>query len=268
MTPSVTVRRAYADDVWWTGDLWAGGGRRLGADIARPGARCVVAQVPGHPAPVAVGVVLTVDVVATVLGVHVSPGHRSRGIGGRVLDELLVEAARAGARRATAELPRGDAGAAAYVASRGFVVRRRWLRGPVATLQSLPPAPDGVVVRTTRDSLGMGDDAVAPHRREVRLPVGATSADLVQRLGPPAGLDSGSTWVARLLDGDGDGTDPDDRGRSGRAVAVLPPAGAPVVLDDRPLPRSCRVHLEHLPGRDPAEVVAALADPRASVRRR
>jgi mycothiol synthase len=127
------------------------------------------------------------------LAVH--PDQRRRGLGGRLLDEVLVADP---AARVWAHGP--HPAAAPLAASRGLVVvRELWLMtAPPPSAAPMPEVPDDVVV-TTFDAARDGDDwlavnarAFASHPEQGRM----TRADLDARIAEPW-FDGSGFWLAR-----------------------------------------------------------------------
>lgn len=138
-----------------------------------------------------------IDRGSAELAVH--PDHRRRGLGTRLLDEVLAGAPDA---RVWAHGP--HAGAAPLAASRGLVVvRELWLmvggaESLAAAAGSPPAVPDGVIV-TTFDADRDGDDwvavnarAFAHHPEQGRM----TRSDLDARTAEPW-FDPEGFWLAR-----------------------------------------------------------------------
>lgn len=127
------------------------------------------------------------------LAVH--PDHRRRGLGGRLLDDVLAAAPQT---RVWAHGP--HPGAAPLAAGRGMhVVRELWLMtGPVPPAPAPPEVPDGVTVTTfdpdrdAEDWLAVNARAFAHHPEQGRM----TRADLDARLAEPW-FDPEGFWLAR-----------------------------------------------------------------------
>lgn len=134
-----------------------------------------------------------VDGESAELAVH--PDHRRRGLGGRLLDDVLAAAPRT---RVWAHGP--HPGAAPLARSRGLVVvRELWLMtAPPPPVTAAPEPPPGVVVTTfdadrdAEDWLAVNARAFASHPEQGRM----TRADLDARIAEPW-FDPHGFWLAR-----------------------------------------------------------------------
>jgi len=133
------------------------------------------------------------DGTSAELAVH--PGHRRRGLGARLLDEVLALSPSA---QIWAHGP--HPGAAPLAAGRGLtVVRELWLMtSPPPTAASVPTIPSDVVITTfdtdrdAEDWLAVNARAFAEHPEQGRI----SRADLEARLAEPW-FDARGFWLAR-----------------------------------------------------------------------
>jgi ribosomal-protein-alanine N-acetyltransferase len=132
------------------GDPWSA--NSFGQLLDNPGVLFAVAEEAGAVAGYVVAWFAADE--AEVANVAVAPVARGRGVGGRLLDLALTEAARRGAATVYLEVRESNGAARRLYASRGFAEvgrRRRYYRNPVedalVLARPLAPPPPGPATR-------------------------------------------------------------------------------------------------------------------------